>query len=108
MNDESFKKLPTDTDSFINLVSDNLDLSWEQTVTHISNFFDDRTLLIQSIGIGDITYQVGITSLPGTFVGRTLVIAKAVDIIEFQIIQAQLILIIALPTVGGLFFDGVK
>ena len=93
------------------MVSDNIDLSREQTVTHISNFFDDRTLLVQSIGIGDITYQVGMfmeTSLPGTFVGRTLVMARAADITEFQIIQAQFILIIALPIVGGLFFDGVK
>ena len=110
VSDESFQKLATETDSFINQVSDNLDLSREQTVNYISNFFDDRTLLVQLTGIEGITYQVGMVieaSLPSVFVARTLVIARAAGITRLQIIQAQPIFIIILPTVGGLFFHGV-
>lgn len=109
VTDESFCNLIQQTDKFIDNVAVALNVEPNQAVNEISNFFADKTLLVQQTGVQNYLYKAGTftqTAGSATMVSRTITMAKAAGVTGLNIIKAQPLMVITLPTLGGMFFHG--
>ena len=109
MTDNSFCQLVKETEEFISDVAVSLDVSNEQAVSAVSNFFKDRSILVSQSGVPGYVYKIGTylqTAGSATMVARTVSFAKMAGVSGLKIIQTQPLLLITLPTVGAMFFHG--
>lgn len=94
---------------FIKSISQGLNITRKEAIIEISDFFSDKTLLVQPYGFQKYFYKMGTfaqTAGCASMAARTIVMAKAYGASGLQLIQAQPFLVVALPTVGGIFFHG--
>jgi len=109
MTDNSFCRLVEGTEEFISDVAMTLNVDESQALTAISDFFSDRAILVQQSGIQGHLYKVGTfiqTAGSAAMVAKTMSIAKMAGVTGLQIIKAQPLVVVALPTVGAIFFHG--
>ena len=59
MTDNSFCQLIEDTEEFISDVALSLDVSNNQAVSAVSNFFKDRSILVSQSGVPGYVYKIG-------------------------------------------------
>lgn len=108
LTNDSFCKL-VENEMFLDNISKGLNISKGEAVNQIANFFSDKMLLVQQTGVQKYLYKVGTfaqTAGSASMTARTLVMAKAAGVTGLNIIKAQPLLVIALPTVGAMFFHG--
>jgi hypothetical protein len=93
----------------VQTVGEKLNLNRTDTLNEIANFFEDKTLLVSPTGFQKYLYKVGTfaqTSGSKCMVVRTITIAKSMGVTGIKLIQGQPLMVIALPTVGAIFFHG--
>lgn len=79
ITNDSFCNLVNQNEFFINNVSKSLNIDKNQAVNEISEFFRDKTLLVQQTGLQKSIYRVGTfvqTAGSASLTARTLVMAK--------------------------------
>lgn len=104
---ESFCNLVNQNKLFINNRSKVLNVDKNQAMNEILQFFDDKTLLIQQKRIQDLVHKIGTfvqTSGSMWIIARTRAMAKSGGMMGLNIIKSQPLIVIAIPTVGVLFF----
>lgn len=109
VSDHSFCRLVEHTDQFLGDIAGLINKNSSQASTEVSRFFRNRNILIQQTGIQAHVYKVGTYFQTGgcaTMVARTLSFTKMAGVSGLKIIESQPLLIIALPTVGAMFFHG--
>lgn len=109
VSSDSFSTLMDNSDQFIKNVASELQIGPQAAETKIHQFFSDKMILVQQKGIQGALYRLGTftqTAGSASLVSTTLVYAKAAGVTGFRIIQAQPVMVIALPTVGAMFFHG--
>lgn len=108
VSDQSFVKI-VNTSQFADAVARALNVSETSATKAIAEFFDDNTLLVQPTGFQGGLYGVTnfIESTASAYmVGWTVIAAKVAGVSERTLIQAQPLMLIAVHTVGAMFFYG--
>lgn len=109
MTDNFFCHLIENTDQFISDVALSLDVSNNEAVSAVSNFFKNRSILVSQSSLPGYIYKIGTyaqTAGSATMVARTVSFAKMAGVSGLKLIQTQPLLLITLPTVGAMFFHG--
>lgn len=109
LTDDSSCKLIQNQNVFVAGVGDQLGVDTTKAVGAIGDFFKDKTVLVQQTGLEGYVYKMGTfvqTAGSASLVGKTIILAQAAGVTGLQIIQAQPFLVVALPTVGAMFFHG--
>lgn len=109
LTNDSFCHLVEESQLFITNVSNALNIDEGQAIGQISEFFENKNLLVQQTGLQGYLYKVGTfvqTAGSATMVSRTVTMAKAAGVDGLTILRAQPFMIIAIPTVGAIFFHG--
>lgn len=109
LSDESFCKLANSPEQFIDDIAIALNVNKGTAMNAVSEFFSDRTLLVQQTGTDGFIYKVGSYTQTGgsaILIGRTVAMARAAGVEGLALVQAQPFLVFAIPTVGAIFFHG--
>lgn len=104
----SFCQLVGSTEQFIDDVALALDINKNKAGEAVAHFFQDRTILVQQSGVQGYIYKVSTfvqTAGSATMVPIILSLAKMAGVSGLQVIKAQPLLLIALPTLGAMFFQ---
>jgi hypothetical protein len=106
---DTFSHLVETNDLFISNVSKALEVDKGQAIKQISDFFVDKPFLVQQTGVQGGLYRLGTfaqTAGAASMLSRTLAFSKAAGVGGLIIIQAQPLILVALPSVGAMFFHG--
>ena len=106
---EDFCTLATNSDMIVDGVSYNLVIPKESAMQQAQNFFSTKTVIVQAGGVQGAFYKVGSylqSAGSAGLVMNTIGLAKLAGVNGLQILQAQPILAIAIPTTGAIFFYG--
>lgn len=109
LTDKSFCRMMERSEVFVDNVSKNLNIEPVEAMNEITAFFNDKKILIHPTGWEGTFYKVGgylQAGGPSIMLMRTSAMAKAAGVTGLDIIRAQPFLVVALPTVGALFFHG--
>lgn len=109
LTNDSFCQLVEQNHVFIDNVSNALSIDKNQAIDEIAKFFEDKTLLVHQKGLQRHLDRVGTfaqTAGSASMVSRTIVMAKAAGVTGLNIIQAQPLMLVALPRVEVMFFHG--
>ena len=104
-----FRTLAMNADMIIDGVSHNLSISKKSAIRQAYNFFETKTVMVQVGGIQGALYQVGAqlqSAGSAGLVANNIGLARLAGINGLQILQAQPILALAIPTTGAIFFYG--
>jgi hypothetical protein len=109
LTDNSFCQLSQNPQSFIDDVAVALNMDNKQSIREIAKFFEDKTILVQQGGVEGYLYKVGTfaqTAGTASMVARTISLAQAAGVSGIKILRAQPLMLVAVPTVGAMFFHG--
>jgi hypothetical protein len=109
LTNNSFCQLVEQNQLFIENVRNVLNLDEGQAIHQIAQFFKNKTFLVQQTELQGYLYKVRTfaqTSGSATMVSRTVAIAKAAGVGVISVLRAQPLMLIAIPTVGAMFFHG--
>lgn len=98
-----------ENDMFVNNVSKALGISQGEAGHQIADFFSDKMLLVQQKGVQGYVSKIGTfaqTAGSASMVARTVTMAKVAGVSGLKVVKAQPLLVVALPTVGAMFFYG--
>jgi hypothetical protein len=104
-----FCKLAAQSDMIIDTISSNLVISRESAMQRAHNFFSDKNVIVQAGGTQGTLYKFGSflqSAGSATLVTNTLGLAKLAGVSGLQILKAQPMLAVAIPTTGAIFFYG--
>jgi len=104
-----FCALASDSEMILNTISSNLAISQESTMQQAQNFFNNNNILVQAEGVQGTVYKLGSylqSAGSASVVVKTLGLAKLAGVTGLQILRAQPILVVAIPTTGAIFFYG--
>lgn len=107
MSDKAFCNLTSNIPQFVNSVADSLDLTHSEAVESVTNYFKDKTLLVQPQGFEGTLYKAGGILQTGGISLYTVHIAgsaKLVGVTGTQLIASQPLLLIGIPTLFGMAF----
>jgi hypothetical protein len=104
-----FCKLASESDMIIDTISSNLVITKESAMQQTQNFFSDKNVIVQAGGAQGTLYKVGSylqSAGSAGLVVSTLGLAKLAGVSGLQILKAQPMLAVAIPTTGAIFFYG--
>jgi hypothetical protein len=105
----AFCQLASKSDIIFDTVSYNLAITKDEAMQQAQKFFNNKNVIVQAGGVQGTLYSVGsyIQSAGSAgIVAYTLGLAKLAGISGLQILEAQPILAVAIPTTGAIFFYG--
>jgi len=106
---EGFCQIASKSDIIINTLASNLEITNESALEQVQNFFRDKTVIVQASGVQGTIYKAGsyIQSAGSAgLVANTLALARLAGVSGVQVLKAQPMLAIAIPTTGAMFFYG--
>lgn len=106
---ESFCQVVSKSDIIINSLASDLEITRQSALEQAQNFFSDKNVIVQAKGVQGTLYKVGsyIQSAGSAgVVANTLALARLAGISGLQVLKAQPILAVAIPTTGAIFFYG--
>jgi hypothetical protein len=104
-----FCRLASESDRIIDAISYNLVISRSSAMQQAEKFFSNKTVIVQASGIQGTFYKIGSylqSAGSAGLVSKTLGLAKLAGVSGVQILKAQPMLAIAIPTTGAIFFYG--
>lgn len=104
-----FCQLASESSLILDTVSYNLGISKDEAIEQAQNFFNSRNVIVQAGGLQGALYKVGSyvqSAGSAGLVANTMGLAKLAGVSGLQILKAQPILAIAIPTTGAIFFYG--
>jgi hypothetical protein len=107
---DSFCKLMANGDKFVLNVSETLNIDRYQAGVEVAEFFKDKSFLVQPTGVQGILYQTGVVAQTlGSMgiVSKVLIAGQTVGATGAMVLQSQPAAIIAIPTIGAVFFYSV-
>jgi hypothetical protein len=102
-----FCQLASESDMIIDTVWYKLAITKDEAMQQAQNFFNNKNIIIQARGAQGAFYKVGSYLQSAGSAGlmvNTLALAKSAGVSGLQILKAQLILAVAIPTTGAIFF----
>jgi hypothetical protein len=104
-----FCELASKSDMIIDTISSNLVITKESAMQQAQNFFSNKNIIVQAGGAQGTFYKLGSylqSAGSAGLVANTLGLAKLAGVSGLQILKAQPMLAIAIPTTGAMFFYG--
>jgi hypothetical protein len=104
-----FCQLASQSDKIIDVVSYKLAITKDEAMQQAQNFFNSNNIIVQAEGAQGALYKVGSylqSAGSAGLVANTLALAKLAGVSGLQILKAQPILAVAIPTTGAIFFYG--
>ncbi len=104
-----FCQLASESGMILDTVSYNLAITKDEAMQQAQNFFNNKNVIVQAGGAQGALYKVGSylqSAGSAGLVANTLVLAKLAGVSGLQILKAQPILAVAIPTTGAIFFYG--
>lgn len=104
-----FCSFANNSDTIINTISYELAITKESAMQRAVNFFSEKNVIVQADGVHGAFYKVGSylqSAGSAGLVTHTLGLAKLAGVNGLQILKAQPILAVAIPTTGAIFFYG--
>jgi hypothetical protein len=104
-----FCELASKSNVIIETVSHNLGITKDEAIEQAQHFFDNKNVIVQAGGVQGALYKVGSyvqSAGSAGIVANTMGLAKLAGVSGLQILKAQPILAIAIPTTGAIFFYG--
>jgi hypothetical protein len=104
-----FCRLASESDILIDTISYNLVITKESAMQQAQNFFSNKNVIVQATGVQGTLYKVGSylqSAGSAGLVANTLGLAKLAGVSGLQIVKAQPMLAVAIPTTGAIFFYG--
>lgn len=106
---DGFCKFASKSDMIINTISSDLVITNESAMQQAQNFFSEKNVIVQAGGVQGTIYKVGSylqSAGSAGIVANTLGLAKLAGVSGLQILKAQPVLAVAIPTTGAMFFYG--
>jgi hypothetical protein len=107
VTDKSFYQLMHNRESFVANISESLNITNFETGNAVKEFFENKKLLVQPTGLEGNLYTLGtyLQGLGSTLMTvRTLIMSKPLQVTGLPLLEAQPFLVVAVPTVGAIFF----
>jgi len=104
-----FCRLASESDMIIDTISYNLVITKESAMQQAQNFFSNKNVIVQATGVQGTLYKVGSylqSAGSAGLVANTLGLAKLAGVSGLQVLKAQPMLAVAIPTTGAIFFYG--
>jgi len=104
-----FCQLASESGMILDTISYNLAITKDEAMQQAQNFFNNKNVIVQAGGAQGALYKVGSylqSAGSAGLVANTLVLAKLAGVSGLQILKAQPILAVAIPTTGAIFFYG--
>ena len=109
LNYNGFCRLVSESDVILQTLSYDLGTTKKSVIEQAQLFFNDKNVIVQAEGIQGAVYRVGSyvqSAGSAALVSNTLALAKLAGVNGLQILKAQPLLIVAIPTTGAMFFYG--
>jgi hypothetical protein len=109
MEYKDFCQLAAESDTIFSNISYNLSITKDQTMEEAQRFFRNNKIIVQASGAQGALYKVGSclqSAGSAGLVANTMILAKLAGVTGLQILKAQPILVVAIPTTGSIFFYG--
>ena len=106
---EGFCRLVSNSDVIFNTLASELEITQQSAIQQAQEFFSNKNVVVQSGGVQGTIYKVGSylqSAGSAGLVANTLAVAKLAGVNGLQILQAQPLLAVAIPTTGAMFFYG--
>jgi uncharacterized membrane protein (UPF0136 family) len=104
-----FCQLASESGMILDTISYNLAITKDEAMQQAQNFFNNKNVIVQAGGVQGALYKVGSylqSAGSAGLVANTLVLAKLAGVSGLQILKAQPMLAVAIPTTGAIFFYG--
>jgi len=106
---DGFCRLVSQSDVIMQTLSCDLEITKQSAIEQAQLFFSDKNVIVQAEGIQGVVYKVG-TYLQSAgsagLVANTIALAQLAGVTGLQILKAQPLLVVAIPTTGAMFFYG--
>lgn len=106
---EGFCQFISKSELILDNVATELQITPKSAVEQAKTFFKNRNVIVQATGVQGCVYKLGFyfeAAGSAAVVANTLTLAKLAGVSGFQVLKAQPILAIAIPTTGAMFFYG--
>ena len=106
---DGFCRFASESDLVLNNISLDLMITKESAVNQAQKFFKNKNVLVQATGVQGTIYKVGSyvqSAGSAALLANTLGLAKLAGVSGLEVLQAQPMLAVAIPTSGALFFYG--
>jgi hypothetical protein len=104
---DGFCRLVSESDMILDTVSCRLSITKHEAMNQAQLFFQDKNIIVQASGAQGALYKAGSylqSAGSAGLVANTLALAKLAGVSGLQILKAQPILVVAIPTTGAIFF----
>lgn len=106
---DSFCRLVSKSDIILNTLAVDLDITPQLALEEVQKFFSDKNVIVEAKGLQGTLDKVGsyLQSAGSAGVGaNSLALAKLAGVSGLEVLKAQPILAVAIPTTGAMFFYG--
>jgi len=106
---DGFCRLVSQSDVIIQTLSCDLEITKQSAIEQAQLFFSDKNVIVQAEGIQGVVYKVGSymqSAGSAGLVANTIALAQLAGVTGLQILKAQPLLVVAIPTTGAMFFYG--
>ena len=106
---DGFCRLVSQSDVIIQTLSSDLEITKQSAIEQAQLFFSDKNVIVQAEGIQGVVYKVGSymqSAGSAGLVANTIALAQLAGVTGLQILKAQPLLVVAIPTTGAMFFYG--
>lgn len=106
---DGFCRLVSNSDVLFDTLSTELDITRQSALQQAQEFFKNKNVVVQAGGVQGTLYKVGSylqSAGSAGLVAHTLAIAKLAGVTGLQILRAEPLLVVAIPTTGAMFFYG--
>lgn len=106
---DGFCRLVSQSDVIMQTLSYDLEITKQSAIEQAQLFFSDKNVIVQAEGIQGVVYKVGSymqSAGSAGLVARTIALAQLAGVTGLQILKAQPLLVVAIPTTGAMFFYG--
>ena len=106
---DGFCRLVSQSDVIMQTLSYDLEITKQSAIEQAQLFFSDKNVIVQAEGIQGVVYKVGSyvqSAGSAGLVANTIALAQLAGVTGLQILKAQPLLVVAIPTTGAMFFYG--
>jgi len=104
-----FCRLVSESDVIMQTLSSDLEITKQSAIEQAALFFSDKNVIVQAEGIQGVVYKIGSyvqSAGSAALVTNTIALAQLAGVTGLQILKAQPLLAVAIPTTGAIFFYG--
>ena len=106
---DGFCRLVSQSNVIMQTLSYDLEITKQSAIEQAQLFFSDKNVIVQAEGIQGVVYKVGSyvqSAGSAGLVANTIALAQLAGVTGLQILKAQPLLVVAIPTTGAMFFYG--